>query len=1040
MTYIPPISDNKITGTLTSAGTSVSIPINSLNEAGLNVTGTWTGTINMQGTIDGATWSNLTTILIGGGGIWTTTAFSTNGDFKVGGLAGFTQIRATMVSYTSGTASIIINASPAASTVNIRSGNANNSLFAQPDVKSTGSIAASTPSAAYTVAITNGQGTASFVVTGLTVSGATLVIEASDDGSVTWNAVNGITPVIGTLFTTLTTDQQFRVNCGSRTNIRLRVSVTGSGTISTASNLSVASSATSLSSPLPTGSNTIGNVVLTSSSTAAAAGIKATMTAYGYQRMTLEPRLEFIDAFDGGTVDTTNNWTQSGTVSQANSSCAIGNILTTTTVNSLTSKPTFSPLGLSFQVLAFVASFEANPLSTTNVNRFFGFGTHTGTPTVSVPVTDGVGFEFDPVSGKLWGAVWQNGVRSGSSVDLTASMSATNTRYAILYRSDLVIFYIAGTEIPVGSISFVTPYTQALPVKLQSVNGSSTPSTTPLTSLGAVAIGDTGGNSTQISDGTYPFRKAKVDSTGNLSVSITATDGNSTGNITTQNLNPNTGVATAGSTIVVASLAGKSTVTIQVIGTYTGALTPQGSTDGVNWVNLSATSLQNISTGFTIGTIASAAVGIWQVDISGLVQFRMTALAAISGTAVVTINASSSTGIVGLDSPVGQQASVNSLSVALSNEQIQELTATGQSAQTAVVNNILTTTSGSTATIITGYRSGSIQIVSTATGGTYIFEGSNDNVNFSVIPVYIITATNGQILTSAQTASSGSLLYIFSISYTYIRCRIASTITGGTIQAFSRFSQAPYSSTVLSVGQNNGVNLNAQITNITTSVTPGTAAANLGKAEDAASANGDTGIFILGVRTDTFTTTTSANGDYSQISTDKYGSISVKQQYLQKTTYSLAFTVTLATTPTDVFQIIGSASKTVMIQKLNISGSQTTGGQATVTISKRSAANTGGTSSGSTMVPHDSGDAAATAVGAIYTANPTPGAAVGSIRIFSLPLAAVTATTNNIVQLDFGERGKPIVLNGVAQALAINLGGATLTGGVLNVWMEFTEE
>lgn len=223
-------------------------------------------------------------------------------------------------------------------------------------------------------------------------------------------------------------------------------------------------------------------------------------------------------------------------------------------------------------------------------------------------------------------------------------------------------------------------------------------------------------------------------------------------------------------------------------------------------------------------------------------------------------------------------------------------------------------------------------------------------------------------------------------------------------------------------------------------IVPGTAATSLGKAEDAVAAAGDTGIFALGVRRDTLTVSASATGDYNEQAVDKYGSSLIKDQTRHKRTYSLAFTVAPAATATDIFQIVGSATTTVSINKINISGTQTTGGQTTIVLAKRSTANTGGTSTTSTMVSHDSTDAASTAVGTIYTANPTTGTLVGNIRIFSLPLGAVTATTNNIVQLDFGERGKPIVLNGVAQALVISLGGVTLAGGSINVWIEFTEE
>lgn len=131
----------------------------------------------------------------------------------------------------------------------------------QPDVRGTGTIAAATPNAAYAIPINNGEGVASFAVTGLTGTGATLTIEASDDGGTTWAAVNGIAPATGALFSTLTTNQQFRVNSGGRTNLRLRVSSAGTGTISVASNAASASSAVALSSPLPAGTNALGSVL-----------------------------------------------------------------------------------------------------------------------------------------------------------------------------------------------------------------------------------------------------------------------------------------------------------------------------------------------------------------------------------------------------------------------------------------------------------------------------------------------------------------------------------------------------------------------------------------------------------------------------------------------------------------------------------------------------------------------------------------------------------------------------------------------------------
>jgi hypothetical protein len=61
------------------------------------------------------------------------------------------------------------------------------------------------------------------------------------------------------------------------------------------------------------------------------------------------------------------------------------------------------------------------------------------------------------------------------------------------------------------------------------------------------------------------------------------------------------------------------------------------------------------------------------------------------------------------------------------------------------------------------------------------------------------------------------------------------------------------------------------VSSITTAVVPGTAATNLGKAEDAGHSSGDTGVFVLGVRNDAQTTLTSADADYSPMAVDGAG-------------------------------------------------------------------------------------------------------------------------------------------------------------------------
>lgn len=90
-----------------------------------------------------------------------------------------------------------------------------------------------------------------------------------------------------------------------------------------------------------------------------------------------------------------------------------------------------------------------------------------------------------------------------------------------------------------------------------------------------------------------------------------------------------------------------------------------------------------------------------------------------------------------------------------------------------------------------------------------------------------------------------------------------------------------------------GTNSFGDVRAITTSVTPGTSAAHLGKAEDAASASGDTGVFILGVRNDTPSSLTSANGDYAGLTTNAYNQLHVSTYAVT----TISQTPTVSTTP-----------------------------------------------------------------------------------------------------------------------------------------------
>lgn len=148
-----------------------------------------------------------------------------------------------------------------------------------------------------------------------------------------------------------------------------------------------------------------------------------------------------------------------------------------------------------------------------------------------------------------------------------------------------------------------------------------------------------------------------------------------------------------------------------------------------------------------------------------------------------------------------------------------------------------------------------------------------------------------------------------------------------------------------------------------------------------------------------------------------------------------------AVTPTDVFIINGSASKIIRIHRINVSGTTTSGSaiRCTINLVRRSTANTGGTPVASSVALYDSTNAAATAVAQHYTANPTVGTSAGIVRSVntSFQVSGITNSTLFYDLLKFDSQ--PIVLRGVAQGLAVNLNGTTITGGIVSVSVEWSE-
>ncbi len=404
--------------------------------------------------------------------------------------------------------------------------------------------------------------------------------------------------------------------------------------------------------------------------------------------------------------------------------------------------------------------------------------------------------------------------------------------------------------------------------------------------------------------------------------------------------------------------------------------------------------------------------------------------------------------------PNGQAALADAQPVALGND----LMATGGAGLLAVNTDLLTGVVSGWLDAA-GFHSAGIQITGSAgiASGQVIFEQTNDT---TVAPAGNVLATEEvtsltptPVIAAFSIAASTTRLFGVEIVARYIRVRISTVFAGGTVQAVARLSQLPYHRMVQTTAQATAANhavtatiASGTVTTVTTltgttTLTPGTGATNLGKAEDAVAASADVGVATLGVRQDALVTPTSASGDYGTMSLNRHGAVLTASHKTTARTYSATAQITLAAAATDVAILPGNATTTVQLSKIRISGIQTTAGVVDVQAIKRSTANSGGTSSNMAVVPHDSGDAAASSTPIAYSANPTPGTGLGAVRRSYLDVGSPASNNSGELTFDFAsDDGKAIQLAGTAQGLAINLNGVTVVGGIINVtfeWIEF---
>jgi hypothetical protein len=148
--------------------------------------------------------------------------------------------------------------------------------------------------------------------------------------------------------------------------------------------------------------------------------------------------------------------------------------------------------------------------------------------------------------------------------------------------------------------------------------------------------------------------------------------------------------------------------------------------------------------------------------------------------------------------------------------------------------------------------------------GDFAFLSTDSNGNLRV-------TAGGSVTEDAASAGGESLSLIGAVR----QDTIASSLSTDGDYGYMKLNSVGrlYTSATVDAALPAGSALIGSIISIGTSVTPGTAAANLGKAEDVAHASGDTGVAMLAVRRDTAAVGSGTDGDYSTINVNAAGRV-----------------------------------------------------------------------------------------------------------------------------------------------------------------------
>lgn len=178
--------------------------------------------------------------------------------------------------------------------------------------------------------------------------------------------------------------------------------------------------------------------------------------------------------------------------------------------------------------------------------------------------------------------------------------------------------------------------------------------------------------------------------------------------------------------------------------------------------------------------------------------------------------------------------------------------------------------------------------------------------------------------------------------------------------------------------------------------------------------------------------------------------VGVTSGIVKQVTYSASsIGLVPASAATDIFCISGSATKSISIKRLEVSGIAGTAISVPVTVLRRVSLDTGGTAAVTTALPvatpNESTDPAATATLIAYTANPT---IVDTAPVYPRSTyVSLPVTTGNVASQVwvFGEevgwftKALNIPKASTTQQYCVNLNATTITTGSLNLSISWVE-